>query len=409
MPPVQGPRLGPIVAIGFCSQIYISMTANSPGVFAPVVAPALGVSPQALGLFYWIFGLAAMLATLTASGVIRRFGGARLLQGVGLGMAASLVIAASGSGWMIAASAIVMGAVVGPHVSAIMHLLARAAPMNRLGLLASLAQAGGAIGVGAAGIVIPRLILGIGWQGTLLVLSLFGLVLAAIIQPLRRPLDNDRQADHAISVRPRALIQPLLLALRNRVLREIMITAFALSMLFQSLVGFMVSYLNLELGFSLVIAGLALTASQVASLLARVFLGWLADRLRDPFIVLSVLGFVAVATGVCMALMEGDWPVWAICTVAATYGVTSSGWVGTCFGAMAAYTSKEHVASATSSLQIIMLLGGMVGPLIFAGLVLLTREYSVTYALFALLGIVVGWRMMRLRQRLARERRSMSS
>ena len=409
MPPSQGPRLGPIVAIGFCSQIYVSMTANSPGVFAPVVASALGVSPQALGLYYWIFGLAAMLATLMASGVIRRFGGARLLQGVGLGMAASLVIAASGSGWMVAASAIVMGVVVGPHISAIMHLLARAAPMHRLGLVASLSQAGGAIGVGAAGVIIPHLIISMGWQGTLLVLAIGGLVLSALIQPLRRALDDDRQPDHAISLQPSSLVGPLMFAIRNRVLREIMIAAVSLSMLFQTLVGFMVSYLNLELGFSLVVAGLALTASQVASLLARVFLGWLADRLRDTFIVLAAVGFIAVATGLSMALMDGHWPVWAICAVAAAYGVTSSGWVGTCFGAMAAHTAKENVASATSSLQIVMLLGGMLGPLIFAGLVSVTGQYAATYAMFALLGLVVGWRMLRLRRRLARERRLVPS
>lgn len=398
----MSPALGPIIALAFFSQIYISMTANSPGVFAPVVAPALGVSPQALGIFYWIFGIAAMVSTLFASGVIRRFGGGRLLQCVGLGMTASLLIAASGSGWLIALCAIVMGVAVGPHVSATMHLLARATPVHRLGLMVSLAQAGGAIGVGLSGIIIPSLILSIGWQYTLLVLSVGGFALSAAFQSYRGVLDNDREPAHSITVQPRALLQPLIVALRDRVLREIMIAAFVLSMLFQSLVGFIVSYLNLELGFSLVVAGLALTASQVTSLVARLALGWLGDRLRDPFVVLAGVGIVATASGLVVALVGPAWPVWAICAAAAAYGACASGWVGTCFGAMAAHSPKDQVASATSSAQIIMLLGGMVGPLLFAGITSLSGHYAVAYTVFALLGVVVGWRMLRLRRRLRR-------
>ncbi|MBM3347721.1 MAG: MFS transporter, partial [Betaproteobacteria bacterium] len=350
-----GPALAPIIALAFFSQIYISMTANSPGVFAPVVAPALGVSPQALGVFYWIFGIAAMAATLFAPGFIRRFGGGRLLQGVGLGMTLSLLIAASGSGWLIALCAIVMGVAVGPHVTAIMHLLARAAPVHRLGLLVSLVQAGGAIGVGLSGIIIPYLILGIGWQYTLIVLSAGGLLLSLAFQSYRHVLDNDRQPTHRISVQPHALLRPLLLALRERVLRAILIAAFVLSMVFQSLVGFIVSYLNLELRFSLVVAGLALTASQVASLVARVAFGWLADRLRDPFVVLAGIGIAATLSGLVLALIGPSWPVWAICLAAAAYGASASGWVSTCFGAMAAHSPRDQVASATSSAQIIML------------------------------------------------------
>jgi MFS family permease len=398
----MSPSLGPIIALAFFSQIYISMTANSPGVFAPVVAPALGVSPQTLGIFYWIFGIAAMVSTLFASGVIRRFGGGRLLQGVGICMTVSLVVAASGSGWLIALCAIVMGIAVGPHVSAIMHLLARATPVHRLGLMVSLAQAGGAIGVGLSGIIIPSLILAVGWQYTLLVLAIGGLLLSVAFQPYRGVLDNDRQPKHSISVQPRALLQPLLMALRNRILREIMIAAFVLSMLFQSLVGYIVSYLNLELGFSLVIAGLALTASQVTSLVARVALGWLADRLRDPFVVLAGIGIVATLAGLFVSLIGPAWPVWAICVVAAAYGACVSGWVGTCFGAMAAHSPKDQVASATSSAQIIMLMGGMVGPLFFAGITSISGSYALAYALFALLGVIVGWRMLRLRRRLRR-------
>jgi MFS family permease len=222
------------------------------------------------------------------------------------------------------------------------------------------------------------------------------------VQSLRKSLDDDRQPGHSISVSPRTLVTPVISALRNRVMREIMITGFALSMLFQSLVGFIVSFLNLELGFSLVVAGLALTASQVSSLAARLFLGWLADRLRDPFAVLAGIGWGAVAAGLAMAFIGRDWPVWAICAAAAAYGITASGWVGACFAAMASTTAREHVASATSSLQFVMIFGGMMGPLLFAGLVSATGHYSYGYAVFALFGAVVGWRMMRLRRRLKR-------
>lgn len=397
-------QLGPIIALAFFGQIYISMAANSPGVFAPVVAQALGVSPQALGGFYSLFAVAAMGTTLLASGIIHRHGGARLLQATGILLMLSLLVAASGITWLVILSALVMGAAVGPHVSAVMHLLARATPVHRLGLMVSLTQAGGAIGVGIAGIVIPQLILSLGWQTTMVLLSLFGLVYALAIQPQRKLLDNDRQSRYPIALNLATLLQPLWQAAQDRVRREIMIAAIVLSMLFQTLVGFIVSYLNLELGFSLVIAGIALAASQLAAVFARVFFGWLSDRLRDPFIVLCGVGYGAMATGLAVALITPTWPVWLICVVAAGYGITSSGWVGTALGAMAAHSPKGQVASATSCLQFVMLVGGMVGPLLFATITALSGRYAMAYALFATMALVVGWRMMRLRLRIRRKR-----
>lgn len=403
-PTFMPPSLGPIIALAFLSQIFISMSNNSPGVYAPVVAPALGLSAQTLGLFYWVHGCAAMVSTLLGADIIRRIGGARLLQVIALGTGVSLLAASSGSTIMIVVSAIIMGASVGPHVSAIMHLLARSAPPHRLGLLASLGQAGGSIGVGLAGVVLPQLILGIGWQTSMIMLSAFAFVVFAGIQPLRNRLDNDRQPDSAISAHPRTMLKPLLKAVRDRTSREIMISGLLLSMVFQSLVGYLVSYLNIELGFSLVVAGLALTASQAASLVARLSFGWLADRLRDPFVVIAGIGFGALASGLAVVMIGTNWPVWALCVVSAAYGAVATGWVGTVFGAMALSARREDVAEATSSLQFVMLLGGMTGPLLFAGLVSLTGHYSTTYAAFALLGLVIGWRMMRLRRRILRKK-----
>ena len=400
----MSPSLGPIIALAFLSQIFISMSNNSPGVYAPVVAPALGLSPQTLGLFYWVHGTAAMISTLLGADLIRRFGGARMLQVIAFGTGVSLLVASSGAIWLVVLSAIIMGASVGTHVASIMHLLARSAPPNRLGLLASLGQAGGAIGVGLAGVVLPQLILTVGWQASMMMLSCFAFVVIAGIQPLRKRLDDDRQPDSPISAHPRAMLKPLLKSLRDRTSREIMISGLLLSMVFQSLVGYLVSYLNIELGFSLVVAGLALTASQVASLIARLSFGWLADRLRDPFVVIAGIGFGALASGLVVVMMGPNWPVWALCLVSAAYGAVATGWVGTVFGAMALYARREDVAEATSSLQFVMLAGGILGPLVFAGLVSLTGHYSTTYAAFALLGLVIGWRMTRLRRRIKKAR-----
>ena len=83
------------------------------------------------------------------------------------------------------------------------------------------------------------------------------LVVMAGIQPLRKRMDNDRQPGSPISAHPRAMLKPLWKAVRERTSREIMIAGLLLSMIFQSLVGYLVSYLNIELGFSLVVAGLA--------------------------------------------------------------------------------------------------------------------------------------------------------
>ena len=79
-------------------------------------------------MFYSVFAVAAMATTLLGSGIIRRHGGARVLQATGILLMISLLVAASGITWLVVLSALIMGAAIGPHVSAIMHLLARATP-----------------------------------------------------------------------------------------------------------------------------------------------------------------------------------------------------------------------------------------------------------------------------------------
>lgn len=65
---------------------------------------------------------------------------------------------------------------------------------------------------------------------------------------------------------------------------------------------FLVVYLNIEMGRDLVVAGLALTGSQLAAVAGRIFCGWLADRRRDAFLVLAIVAFGALAGSLALAL-----------------------------------------------------------------------------------------------------------
>jgi MFS family permease len=101
---------------------------------APAAAPALGITPAAVGYFVTVVYLGSMIGTATAGGWSARFGPIRVSQ-VGLMLClAGLAVAASG--WLPAVilGALLLGLGYGPATPASSMILARAAPPHLLAL-----------------------------------------------------------------------------------------------------------------------------------------------------------------------------------------------------------------------------------------------------------------------------------
>ncbi|MCX7891727.1 MAG: MFS transporter, partial [Burkholderiales bacterium] len=150
-------RLPVAVAVTLAVQAVTSMAMVTPSVLAPAVAPALGVAPQAIGLFVSAAYLAAMLSGLACGGLVAALGVLAVCQVSVLAAGAGLALGAAG--WVVAmpVAALVIGGGYGLVNPASSHILARATPPGMMALVFSIKQTGVPIGGMVAGALVPTL------------------------------------------------------------------------------------------------------------------------------------------------------------------------------------------------------------------------------------------------------------
>jgi MFS family permease len=167
-------------------------------------------------------------------------------------------------------------------------VLAKSTPPHRMALTFSIKQTGVPAGTALAGLIVPPLTVAFGWPVAVAAIALGCVAVALAAQPLRAPLDSDR--DRTAKLSGRALIAGLRLVARERALQLMALVSFVSRGMQMSVSGFIVAYLHLELGLGLVAAGTALTAANVAGVVGRIAWGSVSDRTGTPRIVLSVIG-----------------------------------------------------------------------------------------------------------------------
>jgi cyanate permease len=159
-------------------------------------------------------------------------------------------------------------------------------------------------------------------------------------------------------------------------------------------ITYCVSYLHLEIGLSLVAAGLAFSSAQAASVLGRIGWGVLADRWLSAPRVLGIVGITVSVLLVVMASIAGTWPIAAIVIVVTLVGLTGLGWNGVHFAEVARRAPQGEVATSASGIQFFSFGGALLAPIVFGTLVSLTGTYATGFSLLALAPLWVGLRFL---------------
>jgi MFS family permease len=388
------PGLPRILATLLVAQTYSGIAVNCSGVYAPVVTRDLGVAPQALGIHVGLVAVLGVVAGFVLNGAVARYGAVRTLQLSLASSACGFLLAATGEPLLVLASAIVVGVAMGLGMPASAQLLATASPPERLGLVFSIKQSGVPIAIGISGLLIPALLLAMHWRSSLLVLAAGAIPAVALLQPLREPLDRARRADAPL--RGSGFLEPVRRILGMRDLLTLSIAILLLAAVQGALISYTVSYLNLELGYSLVLAGAALTIGQVATVAARLFYGWLMDRVGDPLAVIGWLAIASAAAAMSVALAQRAWPTAVVVGVVILFSVTGGGWMGIYQAGLVRYADSAAIPASVVGTQAFLFLGGIAGPLVFALVSTLAGTYSLAFALFGLVALAAGgWIFMR--------------
>lgn len=365
-------------------QVLVAAASAAAPVLAPAVAPELGFAPERIGLYAAVSYLCAAVTGLHAGEGVARLGAVRLNQIALLACAGGALVAALAPASALLVAAACMGAGYGLVNPAAAAVLAHHAPSRAQGVFFSVKQTGVPIGVGLAGVLLPLGLVLLGWRASVVALAVLCVAMLLALAPRVRRLEPPAPARPVAREGVRALLARVWAA---PVLRAMCLASMAYAVTQQVYVTFLVSWLHLELGWSLAGAAGVLAGSQLLSVAARIGFGAAGDRTGDAGRVLTWVG-LAMAVGL-LALAGVAWagsgtPRAAAIAAALLCAATAMGWNGLFFGALVQRVPREDLARVSGATQFYTFAGGMLGPLAFGETVRAGAAWAACYAAFAL-------------------------
>ncbi len=385
---------GPLIATLAVQTVATAAAYSVPSV-APAVARDLNINPALIGFYIsTVYGV-GILSAFFSPPVIARLGAVLVSQLVLIATTVMLVTAATGTVISIALSAVLMGLAYGATAPASTHLLVPRTPSAYMNLVLSIRQIGVPLGGMLASLTVPPLTLQWGWQAVLLAQLVPVLVLGVLIELLCWKWDGPKRRE--TNVRAQGLLAPLGLLRHSAPLRRLSFASFIYSGLQLCFIVFMTTQLTTKAGLSLVRAGQALAAYQLAGVISRPIWGWLADRVIGARWWLGLQGAIMCVAAILAGTFSRQWPETMVFVVCMMAGATASGFTGIAYAEYARLGGARRT-EATGLGASFMFAGVMVLPSMMSTVVTLTGSYERAYAaigvlaLMAGLGMVVKWR-----------------
>jgi MFS family permease len=390
----------PLTALAFTLtvQALATLAQGAPSVLAPAMSAHLGVPAQHVGWLVSLAYVAAMLSGLMCSAYAPRYGPVRVSQMGLLGAGFGLLLLSLGQLWVLPLGALALGVGYGLPNPMAADILSRHAPINRRGFYFSIKQTGVPLGFALAGLLLPPLLAPLGWQGAVAVVGMVILLLAWLSGRVQTALEGERRIEPLQPTAPAAigtllrerLWLPLQAVFANPPVRRLGLTSFVYAMSQVVYLTFLVSMLNLELGFSLATAAALLAASQAVSMAARVFWGYVSDRWVDPARLIALLG---LAMGFCLTVLglaPPGLPWWVMLAITTACAATAVAWNGVFYADLVRYVTAREVAATTGATQFLTFSGGVFGTAVFAALVSMTGSYTAVFIGLGLLPALTG-------------------
>lgn len=347
---------------------------------APAVAASFGVASSLIGYQISLLAAAMLFSLVFGGNLSTRWGACRVHQ-VGLALLVAGCLVATGphiSFFFL--SAVGLGLGYGLLTPSASHLLMRFTPPERRNLLFSVKQTGVPLGGIGAALIAPAVATAFGWRWALAVSVAMLSILIVLLQRRRALWDDDRKPDTPLAMNP---LGGIVMIWRHRALRYLSISGACLVVPQFAISTFTVVLFVEEMGYTLVTAGLVLTASQVAGVAGRVFWGWLADVTRNCYTVLAALSVVMIATSLLCFALSPEWPLILACALFFVFGSTASGWNGAFLAEVARLTPHHEVSKATGGSLFFVNVGKMLGPIAVANAYVLSGSYVTAFGLLA--------------------------
>ncbi len=373
-------------------QTLATMAAFSIPAAAPAVAHDLGVPGALVGFFVaFVYGV-GIVSSLLSPGFVLRFGPVRVIQVILLSVVAMLLAASGGTLALVVLGAVLLGLAYGATAPASTHLLVPHTPRRVFNLVMSIRQVGVPLGGVFAGLIVPPLAVSIGWRGALLAEIPASLLLMLALQAPRPAWDAGR--DPRQRVFRGMLRQSALLWRDSAAIRRLSVASFVYTGVQLAFIAFMTVHLTQDANFDLVHAGWTLAAYQVAGAVSRPLLGWVADRLINPWRLLGVLGVAMCAAALAAARFSAGWPAWQVVGVCLLAGTSASGFTGLAYAEYARLGGARGT-EATGLGSAVMFAGVLIIPPVFGLAATALGSFTPSYTVLGLMALGSGLLFLR--------------
>jgi MFS family permease len=335
----QAPTWARAVALATSALVIGALPLHLVGGLSVLIADEISFTKRDLGLAVSMYFAASAAFSLPAGWIAERHGYAHSLRGAAIVSGLAMVaIGGLATAWVAVTQ-------VSTNV-----MLTRLVPRNRQGLAFGVKMAAIPASGALAGLSLSVVGLTVGWRLAYVGVAILAIGLVAFV-----PRGGSR---------PPAGLRGAGRPARRHLILLIAIGAGLGSAAGTTLTPFLVPYL-VEQGYAPVVAGAALALGSATGILARIALGWLADRPRRGALLLAAGALLAGSVGYAVLAIAPHGLGLPVAIVLAFGG--GFGWAGLLILAVSR-ASPEAVAKPLATLQMANFLGAIVGPFVFGSI-----------------------------------------
>lgn len=347
---------------------------------APKLAEALGIDASWIGYqVSLLFGSAVVSATF-GGGLVSRLGPARTAQLASLLCIAGMLLATIPTLASILASTLLCGLALGLVNPGAAQVIVRFTPPRHRNLIFSIKQSGVPVGGVIVGLTAPAIAVGFGWQWSVLPAIAVAAAVLVLMQWVHPLWDSER-------VRGAPLLGTrgggIGAVWRLRPLRWLALSGFCFAFIQRCVLTFLVSYLYLVAGYSLIEAGALLALYQGAGGLTRPIWGVIADRTAGPPVLIA-LTTCTILTCIALFWLDASWSPLLVTLIVAVLGATSFGWNGVYHAEATRIAPAGNIAMITAGTSSFAYAGVLAGPALFALGYQLSGSYPAMFGSLAL-------------------------
>lgn len=376
----------------FLQQTFATIGRTLPPIIAPAILQDLSLDPAWLGIYVAAAAFAALMFQLGCGSFILRYGALRMSQAALVLLGVGMAIATAGPLALLLVSGVIAGGAAAMSTPASSHLLGRYSPPRQAPLIFSIKQTAVPAGLLVAGILGPWLTGLTGWRGAMIIAGVACVAFALLLQPLRAEFDSDRMPSASFRLSDFHTTVAGVVAAPD--LRRLAFACFAFNGLQTVFTSYFVVVLT-ELGHGLAAAGFVFSVAMIIAVPGRIFWGWLGSGRVDPSVVMCWLALGMAGGTAMMGLLGPSWPLVLIGLVATALSATVMSWHGVLLSEAARLAPAGQRGAATGGVLSFGQLGGLLLPLLYSGLLVLTGSHGAGFAACGLPALVVGIALLR--------------